>query len=148
MHVLHNLHILQPLHIWIFCIFCLFSYYAYFPSVAYFAYFLKYATTLPKCSSSKVTHLFNAMEPFHHRQPGLVGLLLREERLWLLLQSHFISICIALTSVIEKVIFNIYDECDKNRREKRFGLIVDGVHTCPEAVKLAYRTSPKRLVTV
>ena len=32
--------------------------------------------------------------------------------------------------------------------KKRFGLIVDGVHTCPEAVKLAFRTSPKRLVTV
>ena len=42
----------------------------------------------------------------------------------------------------------MWDEYDSNRHEKRFGLIVDGVHTCPEAVKLAYRTSPKRLVTV
>ena len=42
----------------------------------------------------------------------------------------------------------MYDEKDSNRHEKRYGLIVDGVHTCPEAVKLAYRTSPKRLVTV
>jgi len=61
--------------------------------------------------ATMVTHLFNAMEPFHHREPGLLGLLLKEDRLW-------------------------------------FGLIVDGVHTCPEAVKLAYRVSPKRLVLV
>ena len=27
-------------------------------------------------------------------------------------------------------------------------MIVDGVHTCQEAVKLAYRASPKRLVTM
>lgn len=61
--------------------------------------------------ATMVTHLFNAMEPFHHREPGLLGLLLREDKLW-------------------------------------FGMIVDGVHTCPEAVKLAYRVSPKRLVLV
>ena len=70
-----------------------------------------------------VTHMFNAMEAFHHRwrshsvettpprAPGLLGLLMREEKLW-------------------------------------FGLIVDGEHVCPEAVRLVQRLHPGGLVLV
>ena len=48
------------------------------------------------------THLFNAMPPLHHREPGLVAALLGDERLTV-------------------------------------GLIVDGVHVHPEAVKLVWK---------
>jgi N-acetylglucosamine-6-phosphate deacetylase len=48
------------------------------------------------------THLFNAMRPFDHREPGVAGALLADER-------------------------------------ARVGLIADGVHTHPAAVRVAWR---------
>lgn len=58
---------------------------------------------------SGVTHLFNAMSPLHHRDPGLPGAALSSDR----------AVC---------------------------GIIADGRHVHPEAVRLAYRLlGPERL---
>jgi N-acetylglucosamine-6-phosphate deacetylase len=60
---------------------------------------------------SAVTHLFNQMSPFHHRDPGLVGAALLSER-----------------------------PC---------GVIADGIHADPAAVRLAWRLlGPERLILI
>eukprot|EP01114_Cavostelium_apophysatum_P023941 TRINITY_DN9196_c0_g1_i1.p1 TRINITY_DN9196_c0_g1~~TRINITY_DN9196_c0_g1_i1.p1 ORF type:complete len:450 (+),score=75.60 TRINITY_DN9196_c0_g1_i1:23-1351(+) len=59
-----------------------------------------------------ITHLFNAMVPFHHRDPGLVGLL------------------------------------GTNTRQIFFSMIVDGVHSHPSCVKIAYKAFPQGFVLI
>ncbi|XP_037670260.1 N-acetylglucosamine-6-phosphate deacetylase isoform X3 [Choloepus didactylus] len=63
-----------------------------------------------------ITHLFNAMLPFHHRDPGIVGL---------------------LTS----------DQLPPGRRIF-YGMIADGIHTNPAALRIAHRAHPEGLVLV
>ncbi|KAF7287261.1 hypothetical protein GWI33_002077 [Rhynchophorus ferrugineus] len=69
-----------------------------------------------EAGASLITHLFNAMLPFHHRDPGLVGLL----------------------------------ASDKITQEKKifFGIIPDGIHTHPAALRIAYRVHPDGLIMV
>eukprot|EP01064_Diplonema_japonicum_P008811 TRINITY_DN16248_c6_g1_i2.p1 TRINITY_DN16248_c6_g1~~TRINITY_DN16248_c6_g1_i2.p1 ORF type:complete len:706 (+),score=168.72 TRINITY_DN16248_c6_g1_i2:56-2173(+) len=63
--------------------------------------------------SNLVTHLFNAMRSFKHRDPGLVGVL------------------------------------GSNLKEKPYyGIIVDGLHTHPASVRIAYRAHPEGCVLV
>mmetsp|Transcript_3925 Transcript_3925/g.5741 ORF Transcript_3925/g.5741 Transcript_3925/m.5741 type:complete len:559 (+) Transcript_3925:25-1701(+) len=66
-----------------------------------------------------LTHLFNAMNPFHHRKPGLVGLLSSKSKLASMgLQRPFYS------------------------------LIVDGIHVHESAVSMAYNSHPDGCVLV
>ncbi|XP_057335988.1 N-acetylglucosamine-6-phosphate deacetylase isoform X2 [Microplitis mediator] len=77
---------------------------------------LKQGENAVKHGASFITHLFNAMLPFHHRDPGLVGLL----------TSDKIS----------------------SSKKIHFGIIADGVHTHPAALRIAHRTHPEGLVLV
>ncbi|XP_017786168.1 PREDICTED: N-acetylglucosamine-6-phosphate deacetylase [Nicrophorus vespilloides] len=77
---------------------------------------LKDGEAAVRSGASFITHLFNAMLPFHHRDPGLVGLLASD---------------------------NIPEG-----RTVYFGIIADGIHTHPAALRIAYRAHPAGLVLV
>lgn len=66
--------------------------------------------------ASFITHLFNAMLPFHHRDPHLLGLLTSK----MLLKNRYIY----------------------------YGLIADGIHTHPAAIRIAHRVHPDGLILV
>ncbi|KAJ3119742.1 putative N-acetylglucosamine-6-phosphate deacetylase [Physocladia obscura] len=68
--------------------------------------------------ATMVTHLFNAMEPFHHRDPGLVGF---------------------IAQIPEK---------DKSDPRPYFGLIADGIHVHPSAVRIGYLAHPDGCILV
>ena len=61
-----------------------------------------------------ITHLFNAMQPFHHRDPGIIGILSSE----------------------------------KIKHKCYYGIIADGIHTHPAALRIAHRTNPSSAVLV
>lgn len=66
-----------------------------------------------------LTHLFNAMNPFHHRKPGLVGLLSSKSKL-----------------------------SSMGFQRPFYSLIVDGIHVHESAVSMAYNSHPDGCVLV
>ena len=61
-----------------------------------------------------ITHLFNAMMPFHHRDPGIIGVLSSNR---------------------------LHHHC-------YYGIIADGLHTHPAALRIAHRTHPQGAILV
>nr|XP_002130591.1 N-acetylglucosamine-6-phosphate deacetylase-like [Ciona intestinalis] len=75
---------------------------------------LEQAENAVNSGAKLITHLFNAMLPFHHRDPGIVGLLTSKK--------------------IDKQIY--------------YGMISDGIHTNPAALRIAHRANPKGMILV
>eukprot|EP00593_Proboscia_inermis_P017262 CAMPEP_0171309688 /NCGR_PEP_ID=MMETSP0816-20121228/19880_1 /TAXON_ID=420281 /ORGANISM="Proboscia inermis, Strain CCAP1064/1" /LENGTH=232 /DNA_ID=CAMNT_0011793409 /DNA_START=1 /DNA_END=696 /DNA_ORIENTATION=+ len=73
-----------------------------------------------KNGASMLTHLFNGMKSFHHRDPGLVGLLT-------LAKSQ---------------------KDDMDLRPPHYGIIADGIHVHPSAVRMSYLAHKQGAVLV
>ncbi|XP_075420535.1 N-acetylglucosamine-6-phosphate deacetylase isoform X1 [Tenrec ecaudatus] len=77
---------------------------------------LQTAEDAVRSGASFITHLFNAMLPFHHRDPGIVGLLTSDQ------------------VPPDRPIF--------------YGMIADGIHTNPAALRIAHSAHPGGMVLV
>ncbi|RFU75436.1 n-acetylglucosamine-6-phosphate deacetylase [Trichoderma arundinaceum] len=78
-----------------------------------------------KRGSRMVTHLFNAMNQLHHREPGIFGL---------------------ISSSKDRVFDERRDLADDGR--PYFGIIADGIHLHPASIRLAYEAHPEGLILV
>uniref|UniRef100_A0A7S4R5P2 Amidohydrolase-related domain-containing protein n=2 Tax=Ditylum brightwellii TaxID=49249 RepID=A0A7S4R5P2_9STRA len=91
-----------------------------------------------------ITHLFNAMNPFHHREPGMLGMLMLDD------DDGSDGNDESHNSVSTNKNENGPVTSDRNISKHRpyFSLIVDGIHSHPSAVKLAHRLHPNGCVLV
>lgn len=76
----------------------------------------KQALDAKKAGATGITHLFNAMRPFHHREPGLIGLGLMDEDIYI----EVIADKVHINEIVLKLIFT-------TKRSDRVILISDSV---------------------
>lgn len=76
------------------------------------------ASAAVAAGASMITHLFNAMRPLHHRNPGIFGVL------------------------------GVAPENERETKRPYFGVIADGIHLHPATVKIAWHAHPEGLVLV
>ena len=90
------------------------------------------ASAAVAAGATMITHLFNAMRPLHHRNPGIFGVLGVADHHHQQQQQESSG------------------GGSEGGEEKRpyFGLIADGIHLHPATVKIAWRAHPAGLVLV
>ena len=82
------------------------------------------ASAAVSAGATMITHLFNAMRPLHHRNPGIFGVLGVADS-----QSQ-------------------QDSPSPVSKRPYFGLIADGIHLHPATIKIAWHAHPAGLVLV
>ncbi|KAL2144250.1 hypothetical protein VTI28DRAFT_9387 [Corynascus sepedonium] len=91
------------------------------------------ASAAMDAGATMITHLFNAMRPLHHRNPGIFGVLGAPDRS---------SDCSTSPA---------HESRSRSRPagpRSYFGLIADGIHLHPATVKIAWHAHPTGLVLV
>ncbi|KAF2453362.1 hypothetical protein BDY21DRAFT_374928 [Lineolata rhizophorae] len=99
-----------------------------------------------RAGARMVTHLFNAMRPLHHRNPGVFGLLGTDSPL----PSSPIasSPSSPSSSALDVSARPLPAAAAATPQKPFFGLIADGIHLHPTSVALAYRAHPRGCVLV
>ncbi|KAJ2799975.1 N-acetyl-glucosamine-6-phosphate deacetylase, partial [Coemansia guatemalensis] len=84
--------------------------------------------------ANMITHLFNAMSGFHHRDPGIIGLLGAD-----------------YSSISNTKYDSLSPQSDPRTHSAAdvfYGLICDGIHVHPSVVKIAYASHPAGAILV
>ncbi|KAJ2552866.1 N-acetyl-glucosamine-6-phosphate deacetylase [Coemansia sp. RSA 1933] len=84
--------------------------------------------------ANMITHLFNAMTDFHHRDPGIIGLLGASSNATKAQKPGGIGRSALAGDTEHQGIF--------------YGIICDGIHVHPNAVKIAYKSHPTGIILV
>ncbi|KAJ1662177.1 N-acetyl-glucosamine-6-phosphate deacetylase [Coemansia sp. RSA 1813] len=84
--------------------------------------------------ANMITHLFNAMTDFHHRDPGIVGLLGTSNSATVPSKPSTAGHSASESNVEQSEIF--------------YGIICDGIHVHPNAVKIAYKSHSAGIILV
>ena len=92
------------------------------------------ASAAVSAGATMITHLFNAMRPLHHRNPGIFGVLGVAEHPQQPEGQPLPAGAAAAAAAVPK--------------RPYFGLIADGIHLHPATVKIAWHAHPAGLVLV
>jgi N-acetylglucosamine-6-phosphate deacetylase len=80
--------------------------------------------------ATMITHLFNAMRPLHHRNPGIFGVLGTN------------------TDTSTSTSITLQGPQRQRKRRPYFGIISDGIHLHPTTIKIAWHAHPQGLILV
>ncbi|CAD6441462.1 b1214254-7308-410b-a1e5-0d97f715e36e [Sclerotinia trifoliorum] len=98
------------------------------------------ATAAISAGATMITHLFNAMRPLHHRNPGIFGLLGTTPT-----TSTSPSTTPPSTPITTQ---NIIPPLKPITQRPYFGIIADSIHLHPTTITLAYNAHPSGLILV
>ena len=104
---------------------------------------LEEANLALKNNCNLITHLFNAMPQFHHRNPSVIGCLTSS-----LNDSKLNDYDLNNNNLLNGNFENSDDEENGSQRQLYYGVICDNVHTHETALRLAYRLNPNGFICV
>ncbi|KAK3303344.1 carbohydrate esterase family 9 protein [Chaetomium strumarium] len=114
------------------------------------------ASAAVSAGATMITHLFNAMRPLHHRNPGIFGVLGTNTTTPSTTSSSISTAAAAVPAVATSQRQQQQpqqpqpqqQQPGQKRRRPYFGIISDGIHLHPTTVKIAWHAHPQGLILV